>query len=78
MLFCAQNSDIFISTLDASGNFISTVRAGSIAEDRGYGIAVDNNCNVYATGFFRTTATFGTDTIMNAGARDIFVTKLVL
>jgi hypothetical protein len=48
---------------------------GGYNEDRGFGIAADNNGNVYVTGFFSSTATFGTYTFNSAGVQDIFLAK---
>lgn len=48
---------------------------GGYNEDRGFGVAADQNGNVYVTGFFRSTATFGNNTFISAGVQDIFLAK---
>ncbi|RAU81440.1 Ig-like domain-containing protein, partial [Pontibacter arcticus] len=50
--------DIFLAKYDASGSLLWAQRAGGTAEDKGYGIAVDNSDNVYITGSFSGTAYF--------------------
>ncbi|MEP7230897.1 MAG: SBBP repeat-containing protein [Ginsengibacter sp.] len=81
-----KNYDIFISKLDASGNFVWAKQlggphvTGSSLNDFGYSIAVDAGGNVYTTGYFPGTADFDPDTgvynLTSAGATDIFVSKL--
>ena len=45
--------DIFISKLDSAGNFVwAKCLAGSKYYNKGLGVAVDDNGNVYATGIF--------------------------
>ena len=46
--------DIFVSKLDASGNFIWAKNAGTEYDDRGYAIVVDNAGNAYTTGYIGT------------------------
>ncbi len=68
--------EAFAAKLDANGNFHWAVRAGGAFIDVGYGIAVDNSANVYLTGYFSNTATFGTLTLTSSGGSDIFAAKL--
>jgi hypothetical protein len=51
------------------------VNAGGSSEDRGFGIATDKAGNIYTTGQFRNTATFGSLTVTSAGVEDVFVSK---
>ncbi len=81
-LTSAGNKDIFISKLDASGNFLWAKALGGAGDDSGNSIAIDASGNVHTTGFFNSTADFdpgvGTYnlTIAWGGGKDIFVSKL--
>ena len=72
--------DIFISKLDASGNFAWAKRIGGAVIDEGYAIAVDASGNVYSTGSFGGTVDFdpgaGTLNLTAIGDLDIFISKL--
>lgn len=72
-------NDIFISKLDASGNFVYAKSMGGIEVDQGLSIAVDTFGNVYTTGCFRGTGDFkpgaGTYNLISEGFEDIFVSK---
>ena len=75
------NPDIFVSKLDASGNYVWAKNFGSSVQDRGYSLALDSSANVYTTGNFRGTADFdpGPD-VANltsiGGTTEAFVSKL--
>jgi hypothetical protein len=79
-LFSTGGSDIFISKLDASGNFVWAKKMGGFGEDIGNSIAVDSSGNVFTTGYFQGTADFdpgpGTFNFSSAGNEDIFISKL--
>ena len=57
-LTSAGLQDIFISKLDAAGNFVWAKQLGGTLNDVGYSIALDTSGNVYTTGFFRDTVDF--------------------
>ena len=71
-------SDIFVAKLDSNGNWLWAKQAGGTDDDYGKGIAVDDNGNSYVTGYFWSSATFGTTTLTSSSdyGSDIFVTKL--
>jgi Tfp pilus assembly protein PilZ len=72
----AFNSDMFVVKYDAAGNVVWAKSAGGSDYDIGYDIAVDGSGNSYVTGYFYSTSiTFGTTTLFNAGAFDMFVVK---
>jgi hypothetical protein len=52
-LTSAGNEDVYISKLDASGNFVSVRQLGGVNTDYGYGITVDASNNIYTTGSFQ-------------------------
>lgn len=80
-LFSEGEEDIFVSKLDASGNFIWAKHLGGPFNDKGNSIALDNLGAVYTTGFFQDTADFnpdavGTYDLSSEGSTDIFISKL--
>lgn len=79
-LTAVGNNDMFISKLDAMGNFLWARGIGGSSLDSGYGIVVDVSGNVYTTGYFTGAADFdpsaGVFTLNSAGQRDMFVSKL--
>ena len=79
-LTSAGRIDIFMSKLDASGNFQWAKQMGGASWDYGYSIALDVSGNVYATGSFEGTVDFDPDAgianLTSAGGDDIFVLKL--
>lgn len=48
---------------------------GGYSEDKSFGITTDSSGNVYVTGFFKSTATFGTSVFSSAGVEDVFLVK---
>ena len=74
------NSDIFVSKLDASGNFVWAKAMGGTSFSTANSIAIDATGNVYTTGYFSGTADFdpsaGVANLTSAGGDDVFVSKL--
>lgn len=71
--------DIFITKFDPDGNLLWAVRLGSTDFDRGFGIAVDANGNVYSTGYFAGTVDFdpGPGTLnLSSSDSGIYILKL--
>jgi len=83
-LSSAGVSDIFVSKLDSSGNFVWAKSLGGpnpgIFGEYGIAMTLDSRGNVYTTGFFESTADFdpsaGIFNLTSAGGDDIFVSKL--
>ncbi|CAN5479577.1 hypothetical protein BH10BAC1_BH10BAC1_00880 [soil metagenome] len=75
------DDDVFISKLDASGNFVWAKQFAGTTLDKGNAIALDNTGNVYTTGFFSGTVDFdpnaGTNNLTTpTSGEDIFISKL--
>lgn len=79
-LTSAGSYDIFISKLDASGNFVWVKQMGGTGADVGTAITMDAGGNIYVTGTFQETANFDTSSntysLTSAGGEDIFIAKL--
>ena len=67
--------DIFVAKMDAGGNWLWAAKAGGTSWDEGTGIRIDDVGNIYVTGYFRDTATFGSYSLYSSGEEDIFVAK---
>lgn len=76
LLTSAGQGDIFVAKLDASGNWLWAVRAGGSGSDSGIDICVDGSGNIFVTGSFRDTASFGNINLTSLGNENIFVAKL--
>lgn len=72
--------DIFVSKLDAYGNFVWAISMGGNNSDGGNSIALDSFNNVYTTGSFIGTADFdpgvGLYNLTSNGDADMFISKL--
>lgn len=77
----ALDSDVFISKLDASGNFVWAKNMGGNYSENANSLAIDAIGNVYITGTFRSSADFdpssGVANLINSSTTytDIFVAK---
>ncbi|HEY9404329.1 MAG TPA: SBBP repeat-containing protein [Pyrinomonadaceae bacterium] len=67
---------IFIAKFDPNGTCLWAKQYGGGGDDEGFGISVDNASNVYITGYFYGSVTFGTKTITSHGQGDVFIVKL--
>ncbi|WP_428656423.1 SBBP repeat-containing protein [Runella sp.] len=69
------SQDIFIAKYNGAGALQWVRSAGGPNGDQGLSIAVNASGNVYITGLYSATATFGNTSVTAAGANDIFVAK---
>jgi hypothetical protein len=71
--------DAFLAKYDPNGNFIWAINVGGNNFDEGMDLDVDNQGNVYMTGYFQDAGEFdasaSTFTLTSAGLKDIFVMK---
>ncbi|MCY6354152.1 SBBP repeat-containing protein [Clostridium sp. ZS2-4] len=72
------NGDVFVTKIDVTPSIVYSSYLGGSSWDYGWGIAVDNEGNVYVTGHTYSTdfpTDNGFDTTLK-GSRDVFVTKI--
>ncbi len=79
-LVSSGQSDIFLSILSSSGNYLWAGKMGSSMDDMAYSICVDNSNNVYSTGFFSQTVDFDpfnpVYNLVSNGYLDIYIHKM--
>jgi len=70
------NSDVFVAKCDSQGNFTWINTFGSSEADKPSGIASDEKGDIYLTGYFKNTISFGNQSISSNGEMDLFVSKI--
>ena len=70
------HTDAFVTKYSKDGELIWAKLIGGSEPDWGWGVCADKLGNVYFTGEFSGTATFGPDVFVSNGDRDVFVSKL--
>lgn len=69
-------SDIFIVKYNTDGNVVWAKSAGSNYYDNSSGISIDNNGDIFVTGYFSgTVINFDSVALTNSGGEDVFVAK---
>jgi hypothetical protein len=68
--------DIFVAKLDGSGNWLWAISAGGSGADNSYCITLDDSNNIYVTGLFSGTSSFGSSSVSSAGGYDVYIAKL--
>lgn len=74
-LITAGNADVFVACYDAAGNAQWAKRAGGALIDRARGMGCDGT-NLFITGQFGNSASFGANTLNAADSSDIFFASL--
>lgn len=78
-LTSAGSTDVYISKLDASGNFVWAIRMGGTGPQSASAIALDNSGNIYLAGNFNNTIDLdpgsGFAGFTSLGAQDVFIAK---
>jgi len=72
----AGNYDFFAFRMSAAGTIDWVQKAGGTDYDKGISAAVDNGGNLYATGYFKLTAAFGSTSLTASASEDIFITRI--
>ncbi|RJP72851.1 MAG: T9SS C-terminal target domain-containing protein [Ignavibacteriales bacterium] len=67
--------DASLVKYDQNGNVIWVRTGGGIGEDKTRAVALDDDGNVYVTGYFDSSAVFGTTNLLGNDAADIYVAK---
>ncbi len=67
--------DIFVAKWDKDGTVVWAGSTGSPSTEEGEGIAIDKANNIYVTGRFYQSITWGTTTLSSRGSSDVFVAK---
>lgn len=73
----AGGSDLFMSKVDALGQFRFTVVNGGQGNDEATTVNTDANGKVFAAGSFNQNITFGTNILLSSGGSDAFFTSFV-
>ncbi|GAB3171672.1 SBBP repeat-containing protein [Telluribacter humicola] len=69
------NDDMFLVKYSSNGDVLWAQKTGGTELDQGFGVAVDMNGFVYVTGYFSSTASFGSNSLVSSGDFDIFIAK---
>ena len=69
-------ADVFVVKYNSSGNVVWAKSFGGTNTDECKNIDIDDNGNIYITGYFKNAIEFGSTTLTSAGNEDIFIAKL--
>jgi PKD repeat protein len=72
----STNYSSYFSKLDSDGNWQWAIQTGGANDDTGYSVAVDNDFNIYVTGGFSGTVTFGTTSLSSVSHNSTYIAKL--
>lgn len=69
--------DAFIAEFNSNGTFNTALKSGGIGEDSWSDITTYSN-NIFATGYFSDTATFGAHSLISSGSYDVVNARIIL
>ncbi len=72
----ADSIQFFVAAIDTLGEWRWAKQGGGDLIDRGNKIAVDDDCNVYACGYYELTMNTDAIQITSTGKKDVFVSKI--
>lgn len=75
LLTSSGGSDIYVARFTQQAQVVWAQKAGGSGDDRATALAVSATGDVYVTGWFTGTATFGLQQLVSTGGRDIFIAK---
>ncbi|MBL0105161.1 MAG: T9SS type A sorting domain-containing protein [Bacteroidetes bacterium] len=71
----SSSNDVVLFKTNSTGTVLWAKKGGGTKEDRGRGVVLDGQGNVYITGTFTTSATFNGNNISSTGTNSTFVAK---
>jgi hypothetical protein len=74
-LTSAGAGDAYVAQWDLEGNCTWAARGGGTSQDVALRVAADALGNVYSTGMFQVSGSFGATNLVSSGSHDIFVAK---
>ena len=74
----AGQSDVFVTKYDDAGNLLAVSSFGGSGNEYGYGIAADNDGNIYMAGVITGSTNMGTIPLESNGGNDILIARLTL
>ena len=75
-LISEGDEDVFVAKLDVNGNWQWASKAGGNNREWGSGIKVDNNHNLFVTGYFQGPTMFDEIMLASQGELDVFIAKM--
>lgn len=73
----ADSIQFYVAMINSAGLWQWVLDGGGPYKDRAASVACDNDCNLYVTGYFYSTATVDTFSLSANGLNDIFIGKIV-
>lgn len=74
-LTASAGDNVFLAKFDSLGNALWAQKGAGIENERARRVVTDRWDNVYITGYFGGTSTFGSTNLISAGGFDVFVAK---